>query len=154
MFGWPQKSGSISGFACAWEYWWLGLMDFRNFFITYVFGVRESIFHSFTELPCSDDFENLGQLPVLQVLKGSDDLVLWIFVIPSLPTFSGSRNLFFIVSRSYPVWMTSKNPGQLPVLQVLESTADWVLWIFVISSLPTFSASRNPFFIVSRSYPN
>ena len=51
-------------------------MDFRNSFITYVFGVKESIFHSFTELPCSDDFENPGQLPVLQVLEGTDDWVL------------------------------------------------------------------------------
>ena len=118
-----------------------------------VFRVKESIFGSFTELPCSGDLENPDQLPVLHVLEGTDDWVLWIFVIPSLPIFSGSRNPFFIVSRSYPVWMTSKIPGQLPVLQVLEGTDDWVLWIFVISSLPTFSGSRNPFFIVSRSYP-
>ena len=50
----------------------LGLMDFRNFFITYVFGVKESIFHSFTKLSCLDDFENPGQLPVLQMLEGTD----------------------------------------------------------------------------------
>ena len=81
----------------------MGLMDFCNFFITYVFGVKESIFHGFTELPCLDDFENPGQLPVLQVLEGTADWVLWIFLISSLPTFSGSRNPFFIVSRSYPV---------------------------------------------------
>ena len=55
--------------------------NFRNFFITYVFGVMESIFHSITELPCSDDFENPCQLAVLQVLEGTDDCVLWIFVI-------------------------------------------------------------------------
>ena len=81
----------------------MGLMDFRNFFITYIIGVKESIFHSFTELSCLDDFENPGQLPVLQVLKGTDDWVLWIFVIFSLHTFPRSRNPFFIVSRSYPV---------------------------------------------------
>ena len=72
-------------------------MDFRNFFITYVFGVKESIFGSFTELPCSGDFENPGQLPVLQVLEGSDDWVLRIFVISLLHTFSGSRNPFLAV---------------------------------------------------------
>ena len=87
----------------------IGSYDFRNFFITYVFWVKESIFHSFTELPCLDDFENPGQLPVLQVLKGTDDWVLWIFVIFSLHTLSESRNPFFIVSRSSNVWMTSKN---------------------------------------------
>ena len=75
----------------------MGLMDFRNFFITYVFGVKESIFHSFTELRCLNDFENPGQLPVLQVLKGTDDWVLWIFVISPLHTFSGSRNPFLAV---------------------------------------------------------
>ena len=95
-------------FTCARGYWWLSLMDFRNSFITYVFGVKESIFHSFTQLACLDDFENPGQLPVLQVLEGTDDWVLWIFVISSLHTFSGSRNPFFIVSRSYHFWMTSK----------------------------------------------
>ena len=34
-------------------------------------------------LPCSGDLENPGQLPVLQVLEGTDDWVLWIFVISS-----------------------------------------------------------------------
>ena len=29
-------------------------------------------------------------------------------------------------------------PGQLPVLQELEGTDGWVLWIFVISLLPTY----------------
>ena len=72
-------------------------MEFRHFSIFYNFEVKESIFHSFTELACLDDFENPGQLPVLQVLEGTDDWVLWIFVISSLPTFSRSRNPFFIV---------------------------------------------------------
>ena len=45
-----------------------------------------------------------------------------------------------------------ENPGQLPVLQELESTDGFVLWIFVISSFPTFSRSRNLFIEVSQSY--
>ena len=45
-----------------------------------------------------------------------------------------------------------KNPGQLPVLQKLEGTEVWVLWIFVISSFPSYSRSRNLFFAVSQSY--
>ena len=48
-------------------------MDFYNFFISYVFEVKESIFGSFTKLSCSGDLENPGQLPVLQVLEGTDD---------------------------------------------------------------------------------
>ena len=51
----------------------MGLMDFRNLVIPHVFEVKESIFHRFTELPCLSDLENPGQLPVLQVLEGTDD---------------------------------------------------------------------------------
>ena len=39
-------------------------MDFRNFFISYVFEVKEFISRSFTKLPYSGDLENLSQLPV------------------------------------------------------------------------------------------
>jgi len=44
-----------------------------------------------------------------------------------------------------------ENPSQLPVLQELEGTDGWVLWIFVISSFPRFSRSRNLFLVVSQS---
>ena len=33
--------------------------------------------------------------------------------------------------------------------QRLDGSDDWVLWIFVISSLPTILSSRNPFLAVS-----
>ena len=56
-------------------------MDFRYIFIPYIFEVKESIPRSFTKLPCSGDLENLGQLPVSEVLQGTADLVLWISVI-------------------------------------------------------------------------
>ena len=39
-------------------------MDFRNFFIPYVFEVKESISRSFTKLECSGDLENPDKLPV------------------------------------------------------------------------------------------
>ena len=48
-------------------------MDFGKFFIPYIFEVEESISCSFTELPCSNDLENPGQLPVLQALEVTDD---------------------------------------------------------------------------------
>ena len=38
----------------------LGLMDFSNFFIPYVFDVKKSVFRSFTLLFCSGDLENSG----------------------------------------------------------------------------------------------
>ena len=83
-------------------------MDFCNFFMPYVFEVKESIFRSFTKLVYSGDLENPGQLPVLQVLEGTVDWVVWIFVISSFPTFSGSRNPHLAVSPSYHVRVTSK----------------------------------------------
>ena len=83
-------------------------MDFRNFSITHVFEVKESIFRSFTKLLCSGKLENPDQLPVSQVLKGTDDWVSWIFEISSFHTFSRSRNPFFAVPQSYHVRKTSK----------------------------------------------
>ena len=84
----------------------------------------------------------------MQVLEGTDDWVLWIFVISSLHTFSGSRNPFLAGSSELPFSGDLENPDQLPVLQVLRGTDDWVLRIFVISLLHTFSGSRNPFLAV------
>ena len=51
-------------------------MDFHNFFTIYVFEVKESIADIPTELPCLGDLENPGQLPVQEVLEGTDDCVL------------------------------------------------------------------------------
>ena len=79
------------------------LWIFVIFFIFYVFEIKEFIFGSSTELPCSGDLKNLGQLPVLQVLEGTDDWVSRIFVIPSFSTFSRSKNSFFTVLRSQRV---------------------------------------------------
>ena len=47
MFRWLRKSRSTSGFGGIPWYCRLGLMDFSNFFIPYVFDVKESVFRSF-----------------------------------------------------------------------------------------------------------
>ena len=60
------------------------LAGFANLIITkiwfydnlYVFEGEESIFDIITELPCLGDLENPGQLPVQEVLEGTDDCVL------------------------------------------------------------------------------
>ena len=80
----------------------------HNFFIPYVSEAKESFFCSFSKLPCPSHLETPGQLPVLQVLEGTVDWVLWIFVISSFPTFSMSRNPFCAVLQSYHVRVTSK----------------------------------------------
>ena len=83
-------------------------MNFRNFSIPYVFEVKESISRSVTKLPCTDDLKNSGQLPVLQVLKGTDEWVLWIFVVFAFPTFLRSKNPFLEISQSCNLRVTSK----------------------------------------------
>ena len=114
-----EKPGHTSGFGRTRGYCRLGLMDFGNFFISYVFDVEESVFHSFTYTFCSGDLENLGRLPVLQELQDTDDWVLRISVISSIPTFTKSRNLFMQFQRSYHVQVDLEKPGQLPVSEVL-----------------------------------
>ena len=54
------------------------------------------------------DLENPGQLPVQEVLEGTDDCVLWIFEFSSLFMFSRVRNPFLIFLLSYHVSVTSK----------------------------------------------
>ena len=51
-------------------------MNFRNFYTIYVFEGEESISDIPIELACSGDLENPGQLPVQEVLEGTDDCVL------------------------------------------------------------------------------
>ena len=50
----------------------------------------------------------LGRLPVLQGLEGTDDWILRNFVIFLFPTFSRSRYLFLAVSQSYQFRVISK----------------------------------------------
>ena len=51
-------------------------MNFCNFFTIYVFEGEESISDILTELPRFGDLKNPGQLPVQEVLGGTDDCVL------------------------------------------------------------------------------
>ena len=83
-------------------------MDFHNLFSIYVFKVKESISGIPTELLCLGDLKNPGQLPVQEVLRGTDDFVLWIFIISSVFMFSRSRNPFLTFLLSYHVRVTSK----------------------------------------------
>ena len=107
---------------------------------------------SFTKLPCLSDLENPGQLPVLQVLKGTDDWVLWILEISSFPTFSRSRNPFFVVSKSYYVRVTSTIQVNFRFYRSSRVLMIGSYRFQKFSSLPKFSRSRNPFLTVSRSY--
>ena len=74
----------------------------------HVFKGKESIFDILSELPCSSDFENPGQLPVQEVLEGTDDCVLYIFEITSLFMFLRSRNPLPTFLLRYHVRVTSK----------------------------------------------
>ena len=74
----------------------------------YVFEGKDSIFDIITELACLGDLENPDQLPVQEVLEGTDHCVLWIFEISALFMFSRARNPFLIFLLSYHVSVTSK----------------------------------------------
>ena len=102
-------------------------MDFSNFFIPYVFDVKESVFRSFTQLFCSDDLENPGRLPVLQELEGTDDWILRIFVIFFIPyVLEEVKESIYRSFPKLPVLGDLENPGQLPVSVVLLGIVDWV----------------------------
>ena len=51
-------------------------MNFCNFFTIYVFEDKKSIFDSIIELAFLGDLENPDQLPVQEVLEGTDHCVL------------------------------------------------------------------------------
>ena len=76
MFEWPRKSRSTPGTGGTRKYWWLCLIDFQNIAIINVFEVNESNADIPTELPCLGDLEKPGQLPVQEVLEGTDNCVL------------------------------------------------------------------------------
>ena len=78
-------------------------MNFRNFFSIYVSEVKKSIANIPTELPCSGDFENLGQLPVQEVL-----MILSYEFLKFLQylCFRGQiKNPLLAFLLSYPVWV-------------------------------------------------
>ena len=58
------------------RYWWFCLMNFWNFHTIHIFEIRESIADISTELPCLGNLENLGKLPVQDVLGGTGECVL------------------------------------------------------------------------------
>ena len=78
-FGRPHKWRSSQGHT-----WKNDLAGFADSVITqiliydnlYVFEGKASIFDIITELPFPGDLENPGQLPVQEVLEGTDDCVL------------------------------------------------------------------------------
>ena len=74
----------------------------------YCFEVDESIFDIITKLPCLGDLENSGQLPVQEVLEGTDDCVVYFFYISSLLMFSRSGNPMLTFLLSYNVQVNLK----------------------------------------------
>ena len=52
------------------------MIDWLIDWLIYAFEIKESIADIFTELPCFGRLENPDQLPLQQVLKGTDDCVL------------------------------------------------------------------------------
>ena len=66
--------------------WSYGFSKFLHFLNFRGQGIHFPQFHKATMF---EYLENPGQLPVSQVLKGTDDRVLWILEISSFLTFPG-----------------------------------------------------------------
>ena len=103
VFGWSRKSRSTSGTR---KFWWLYLMNFQNLFSIYVFEVKESIYDIPTELPCSNDLKNLGQLPVQEVLM---ILLSNVWNFSTIYVFEVRESIANIFLLRYLVWATSKS---------------------------------------------
>ena len=146
MFGWSRESRSTSGTGGnrSYRYWWLCLIFFWNFFTIYVFKVKVSNADIPSELPGLSDLEIPGQLPVQEVLRGTDDCVLWIFTISSVFMFLRSRNPLLTFLMSYHVWVTSKFQVNFRFKRFSEVLMIVSYGFFTISSVFMFSRSRNP----------
>ena len=90
------------------RYWWFCLMNFWHFSTIHVFEVEESIADILTELLCSGNLENPGELPVQVVLRGTEDCVSWNYIISQIFMFSRKRNPLLTFLLSYLVLVTSK----------------------------------------------
>ena len=109
MFEKSRKSKSTSGSRGSQRYWSFCLMSLWNFFTIHVFEVEESIADIPTRLSYLGDLEKLGQLPVQEVLRGTDDCVLWNFAISSIYMFSRSGNHLLTILLCYYVWGPRKS---------------------------------------------
>ena len=67
--------------------------------------------------------EGLSQLPVQEVLRGTDDCVLWIFIISSVFMFSGSQESIANIPTELPFSGENENVS-IYVFEVKESIAD------------------------------
>ena len=139
MFGWPQKSRSTSGTGGTRRYWWFCLVNFRNFFSIHVSEVKKFTADISTELPCLDDFENPGQLPVQEVLmilsyEFLKFLQYLCFRGQGIHSWHSYWATLFGLS-----WKSRSTSGT----EVLKSTDDCSSYISDISSQFMFSRSSN-----------
>ena len=91
------------------------LINFRNVFSTHVSEVKKSTADIPTELPCSGDLENPGQLPVKELLIILSYKFLNYF---SIHVFEVKKSIADIPTE-LPCLGDLENPGQLPVQKVL-----------------------------------
>ena len=113
-----RKSRSTSGSRGSQRYWSFCLMNFWNFFTIHVLRSRNPLLIFLPGYPIWVTSEKLGQLPVREILRGTDDCVLWNFAISSIYMFSMSGNHLLTFLLCYYVWGLLENSKQLLVLKV------------------------------------
>ena len=87
-----------------------------------------------TELPCLSDLENLGQLPVQEVLRGTDDCVIDFYNFFNVYVFEVKKSIADI-STELPCSGDLENPGQLPVHGVLKLSYRFLIFLKTINVL-------------------
>ena len=130
------------------RYWWFCLMNFLNFFNIYVFEVKKSIADIPTELPCSGDLENPGQLPVQKYSKVLMIVSYKFLTFLHFLCFRGQATEFWHFYRATMCGWPQKSRST----SGSGGTDDSVLWIFEISLLFMFSRSRNPLLVFLLNY--
>ena len=111
-------------------------------FLHYACFRRQEIL-CFTELPCSGDLGNPWQLPDQEVIRGTNDCVLWIFTISSVfMLVSKVKDSIADIPTVHTCLGDLENPGKLPVQEILRGTFDHVLRNSTLSSLFRFLKSR------------
>ena len=104
----------------------------QNLFEIYVFKVAETITDIPIELPCLGDLENPSQLPVHEVLEGTDDCVLYFLKFLHYLCFRDQGIHFWYsywATMFGWLWKSSLTPG---------TGGTWRYWWFCFTDFPNF----------------
>ena len=128
-------------------------IDFQNFLTIHVFGVKDPIADISTELPCLDDLENPGWLPVQHVPWWLCLIDFWNFFTIHVFEVSEQRTIWWHSYTELLCLEDLKNSGHILVQEVFEVTQTFVPWLksskFISSRAKVAGRSHDQRFIVN-----